>query len=114
MAKAAFKNKKNILIRKMDLNLGKKLIKCCGSGSSVGIVTDYGLDCPGSNPGWDEIFTRPDHPGAHTASCKMCTGSSPGVKCCRGVLLTTHPLLVPRSWKCRAILLPTHWATPDL
>ena len=28
----------------------------CGSGSSVGIVTDYGLDGPGSNPGGDEIF----------------------------------------------------------
>ena len=33
----------------------------CGPGSSVGIVTDYGLDGPGSNPGGDEIFhpTRP-------------------------------------------------------
>jgi len=26
------------------------------SGSSVGIVSDYGLDGPGSNPGGDEIF----------------------------------------------------------
>ena len=25
-------------------------------GSSVGILTDYGLDGPGSNPGGDEIF----------------------------------------------------------
>jgi len=32
--------------------------------------------------------------------------SFPGVKCGRGVLLTTHPLLVPRSWKIRAIPLP--------
>jgi len=33
----------------------------CGPGSLVGIVTDYGLDCPGSNPGGDEVFlpTRP-------------------------------------------------------
>jgi len=30
-------------------------------GSSVGIVTDYGLDGPGSNPGGDEIF-RPYRP----------------------------------------------------
>ena len=44
----------------------------------------------------------------------MCTGSFPGVKCGRGVLLTTHPLLVPRSWKSRAIPLPTLWATPGL
>ena len=27
-----------------------------GPGSSVGIATDYGLDCPGSNPRGDEIF----------------------------------------------------------
>jgi len=30
-------------------------------GSSVGIVTDYGLDGPRSNPGGDEIF-RPSRP----------------------------------------------------
>jgi hypothetical protein len=41
----------------------------------------------------------------------MGTGSFPGVKCGRGVLLTTHPLLVPRSWKSRAIPVPTLWAT---
>jgi len=29
----------------------------CGLDSSVGIVTDYGLDGPGSNPGGDEIFS---------------------------------------------------------
>jgi len=46
-------------------------------------------------------------PGAHTASCKMGTGSFPGVKSGRGVTLTPHPLLVPQSWKSRAIpLLP--------
>jgi len=50
-------------------------------------------------------------PGAHPASCTMGTGSFPGVKCGRGVLLTPHPLLVPRSWKSRAINLPTLWAT---
>ena len=42
---------------------------------------------------------RPDHP----AYCKMGTGSFLGLKCGRGVLLTTHPPLVPRSWKSRAI-----------
>jgi len=61
----------------------------CGPGSSVGIATDYGLGGTGSNPGGDEII----HPsraalGAHPASCKLGTGSFPGVKCCRGVLLT--------------------------
>ena len=44
----------------------------------------------------------------------MGTGSFPCVKCGRGVLLTTHPLLVPRSWKSRAIPLPTLWATLGL
>jgi len=33
----------------------------CGSGSSVGIATDYGLDGPVSNPGGGEIF-RPYSP----------------------------------------------------
>ena len=33
-----------------------------GPGSSVGIATDYGLDGPGSNPGEDEVFRRPDRP----------------------------------------------------
>ena len=37
-----------------------------------------------------------------------------GVKCGRGVLLTTHTLLVQRSWKSRAIPIPTLWATPGL
>jgi len=46
-------------------------------------------------------------PGAHPASCKMGTGSFPGVKGGRGVTLTPHPLLVPWSRKIRAIpLLP--------
>jgi hypothetical protein len=35
----------------------------------------------GSNPGGGENFrTRPDRPGAHTASCTMGTGSIPRVK----------------------------------
>jgi len=34
-----------------------------GRDSSVSIVTGYGLDGPGSNPGGDEIFrTLPDQP----------------------------------------------------
>jgi len=53
-------------------------------------------------------------PGVHPASCKMGTGSFPWVNCGQGVLLTIHPLLLPRSWKSRAISLPTLWATPGL
>jgi hypothetical protein len=33
----------------------------------------------------------------------MATGSFPGVKSGRGVTLNLHPLLVPWSWKSRAI-----------
>jgi hypothetical protein len=35
--------------------------------------------------------------GAHPASCTMGTGYFPGVESGRGVTLTPHPLLVPRS-----------------
>jgi len=78
-----------------------------GPGSSVGIVTDYGLDGPGieSRWGWDFPPVQTG-PGAHPASGTMATGSFPGVKCGLGVLLTTHPLLALRSWKSRAIHLP--------
>jgi len=37
------------------------LSRVSGPGSSVGIVTDYGLNGPGSDPGGDEIF-RPSRP----------------------------------------------------
>jgi hypothetical protein len=36
-------------------------------------------------------------PGTHQASCTMGTGSFPGVESGRGVTLTPHPFLVPRS-----------------
>jgi hypothetical protein len=82
-----------------------------GPGSSVGAATDYGLDGPGIKIrcGWDSPPIQTS-PGAHPASCTMCTGSFPGVESGRGVLLTTHPLLAPRSWKSRAVPLPTLWA----
>jgi hypothetical protein len=84
----------------------------CGPGSVVGIATAYGLDGPGIESWWGRDFpylsrqarwgarfsvpvqTGPD---AHPASCTMGTGSFPGVSCGRGVRLTPHPLLVPRS-----------------
>jgi len=87
----------------------------CGPGSSVGVAIDYGLVGPGSNRGRDEIF-RPSRPvlGPTQPPVKSVPWSFPGVNCGRGVLLTTHPVLVPRSWKSRAIPLPTLWATPGL
>jgi len=44
-------------------------------------------------------FSAPVQTGseAHPASCTMGTGSFPGVRCCRGVTLTPHSLLVQRS-----------------
>jgi len=60
-------------------------------------------------------FSAPVQTGseAHPASCTMGTGSFLGVRCCRGVTLTPHPLLVQRSkiessWPMTGWNLPTH------
>ena len=42
-------------------NCNSVYVSSGGSGSSVGIATDYGLDGPGLNTGEDEIF-RPSRP----------------------------------------------------
>ena len=83
-----------------------------GLGSVVGLATGYGQD-----GAWDLIpvgarFSAPVQtcPGAHPASYTMCTWSFPGVKSGPGVTMTPHPLLVPRSWKSRAIPLLPLWA----
>jgi len=52
---------------------------------------------------WDQIpvgmrfFACPDRPWGPPSLCKMGTGFFLGVKCGRGVLLTTHRFLVPQS-----------------
>ena len=76
------------------------------------MATDYYLDGPGIESRWGEIF-RPSRPalGPTQPPVEWELGPSPEVKYGRGVLLTTHPLLVPRSWKSRAIPLPALWAT---
>jgi hypothetical protein len=76
-----------------------------GPGSSVGVAIDYGLDGPEIEFRWGRDVSAPVQtgPGAHPACCTMGTGSFPGVKYGWGMLLTTHPLLVPRSWKSRDI-----------
>jgi len=86
-----------------------------GVGSSVGIATELWAGRSGIESRWGRDFPPVQNdPRAHPASCKMGTESFPGVNCGRDVLLTAYPLLVPQSWKNRAIPVPTLWATPDL
>jgi len=63
-----------------------------GPGSVVGIETGYGLDGPGIESWWAARLSIPIHagPGAHPASCKMGTGSFPGLKSGQGMTLTPH------------------------
>jgi hypothetical protein len=58
------------------------LKEVCGPGSSVGIVTGYGLDGLGIESRWKATFSAPvqNGPGAHPASCTMGTGSFPGIR----------------------------------
>jgi hypothetical protein len=81
-----------------------------GSGNSVGITTDYGLDGPGIESRWGEIFrTRPDRPCGPPSllynGYRVFRGSkAAGVGCG-----ADHPpLLAPRLRMSRAIpLLPS-------
>jgi len=84
----------------------------CGPGSSVGIATELRAGRSGDRIPVGAKFSASVQtgPGAHSASRKIGTGSFPGVKSDRGVLLTTHPLLLPWSRKSRAIPLLPLWA----
>ena len=69
----------------------------------------------GSNPGAARFSAVQTDRGAHPASCTRGTESFPEVKCSKGVLLTTHPLLVPQStrplghnWACNRNTLPLY------
>ena len=64
-----------------------------------------------SNPGGARFFARPDRPWGPPSLLYNGYRVFPGAKYDRGVLLTTHPLLVPWSWKSRAIPPTTLWAT---
>jgi len=68
-----------------------------GPGSSVGIVTDYGLDGPGIDSRWERDFPSVQTgPGAHPPSCTMGTGSFPAVEAAGVWGWPPHPLLVPK------------------
>jgi hypothetical protein len=60
----------------------KLLVLSCGPGSVVGIATGYGLDGPGIKSRWGVKFSVPVQTGsgAHSATCRMGTGSFSGVK----------------------------------
>jgi hypothetical protein len=70
-------------------------------GSSVGIATGYGLDGPGIEYRWGRDFPHLSRPalGPTQRPLQLVPGSFPGVESGRGLTLTPHPLLVPRSRK---------------
>ena len=81
------------LLRELD----EILALLVGRDRLEGIATGYGLDGPGIGSRWGIDFPHfvQTDPGTNTASCTMGNASFPGIKCGRGVLLTTHQLLVP-------------------
>jgi hypothetical protein len=74
-------------------------------GSSASIVSDYELDdraigvrSPAGAEDFSSNLCVQTSSGAHPASCTMGTGGPfPRAKRGRGVTLTTHPRLLPRS-----------------
>jgi hypothetical protein len=78
--------------------------------SSVGIATRYGLGGPGIEYRWGEIFrTYPDRLRGPPSLLYNGYRVFPGGKGGRGVMLTTHPLIVPRLRKSWAITPLTLW-----
>ena len=71
----------------------KCYIKQRGLGSSVGIMTDYRLDDPGSNPVGDKIFRLPDRPRGQPSLLYNGYRVFPGGRDGRGVGLTPHSYL---------------------
>ena len=78
--------------------------------SSVDIATDYGLDGSGIESRWGEFF-RPSTPVVEPTQppVQWLPALSRG-KVRPGRAADHSPLLVPWSWKSRAIPLPTLWA----
>jgi hypothetical protein len=78
--------------------------------SSVGIATRYGLEGPAIESRWGEIFrTYPDRLRGPPSLLYNGYLVFPGGKGGRGMMLTTHPLLVPRLRKGWAIPPITLW-----
>jgi hypothetical protein len=79
-----------------------------GPGNSVRIATGYGLDGPGieSRLGRDSPHLSRPALGPTQSPVKWVPGLFPGVESGRGVTLTPHPLLVPRSKKNQSRAIP--------
>ena len=89
------------------ISIQNKLMKALDtvrSGSSVVIVTGYGLDGLGIESRWGRDFPRLSRPalGPTQPPVQWVPGLSPGVKSGRGVTLTPHPLLVPLVMKAQS------------
>jgi hypothetical protein len=84
----------------------------CGPGTSVGIATGYGLDGPGFETRWWRDFPHLSRPALEPSQppVQWVPDFPWGKKSGRDMSLTPHPLLVPWSWKSRAILLLPLWA----
>jgi hypothetical protein len=81
-------------------------------GSTVVIATGYRLDGPGIESRWGRDFPHLSRPALGTTQppVQWVPGLSRGVKERPGVTLTFYPLLLPWSWKGRAIPLLPLWA----
>jgi len=80
----------NIFVHKE--NLRYVTFQDSGPGSSGSIVTDYGMEGPGSNPGGDEIF-HPFSPAlGPTQPPVKCVLGFAGVRAGRRVGLSHHPI----------------------
>jgi hypothetical protein len=100
-------SKCNILLHTLRNNSHTVLTLRMSRDSVVGIATSYGLEGPGIESRWGEIFrTYPDRIRGPPSLLYNGSGVFPGGKGGRGVILTTHPLLVPR--------LRNSWAIPPL
>jgi hypothetical protein len=86
------------------------LVRLGSRDSVVGIATRYGLEGPGIEFRWGEIFrTKPDRLRDPPSLLYNGYRVFPGSKSGRGVILTTNPLLVPKLRKSWAIPQLTLW-----